>query len=245
MAVHRVDRQADELAVALGELGLDLGHVAELGGAHGREVLGVREQDGPAVADPVVEVDRALRGLGGEVGGGVVDAQGHGALQGWVGVEVIVGTGPAKVLHKIWWFSCGFLMQPMPPSHSYQFGPFRLDARGRVLYRDGERVALTPKAVDVLIALVAAHDRLVTKDELLQTVWAGTVVEEGTLASHVSMLRKALGERTHRDAAQAGLSLRRPGRRRLANRPGDRAAHAHDDLPPDGLRGRRGRRRCA
>jgi DNA-binding winged helix-turn-helix (wHTH) protein len=45
----------------------------------------------------------------------------------------------------------------------------------------------------VLIALVVAHDRLVTKDELLQTVWAGTVVEEGTLASHVSMLRKALG----------------------------------------------------
>jgi len=84
-------------------------------------------------------------------------------------------------------------MQPMPASRSHQFGPFRLDAGGRVLYRDGERVALTPKAVDVLIALVAAHDRLVTKDELLQTVWAGTVVEEGTLASHVSMLRKALG----------------------------------------------------
>jgi DNA-binding winged helix-turn-helix (wHTH) protein len=84
-------------------------------------------------------------------------------------------------------------MQPMPPSRSHQFGPFRLDAGGRVLYRDGQRVALTPKAVDVLIALVTAHDRLVTKDELLQTVWAGTVVEEGTLASHVSMLRKALG----------------------------------------------------
>ena len=82
----------------------------------------------------------------------------------------------------------------MPPSLSFQFGPFRLDAGGRVLYRGGGRVALTPKAVDVLIALVAAHDRLVTKDELLQTVWSGMVVEEGTLASHVSMLRKALGD---------------------------------------------------
>ena len=81
----------------------------------------------------------------------------------------------------------------MPPSHSHQFGPFRLDAGGRVLYRDGQRVALTPKAVDVLIALVVARGRLVTKEELLQTVWAGTIVEEGTLASHVSMLRKALG----------------------------------------------------
>ena len=82
----------------------------------------------------------------------------------------------------------------MPPSRSFQFGPFSLDAGGRALYRGGGRVALTPKAVDVLIALVAAHDRLVTKDELLQTVWSGTVVEEGTLASHVSMLRKALGD---------------------------------------------------
>ena len=82
----------------------------------------------------------------------------------------------------------------MPPRRSHHFGPFRLDAGGRVLYRDGQRVALTPKAVDVLIALVAARDRPVTKDELLETVWAGTIVEEGTLASHVSMLRKALGD---------------------------------------------------
>jgi len=94
--------------------------------------------------------------------------------------------------------SCGisvvFLNVPMPSSRSYQFGPFRLDAGGRVLYRDGERVALTPKAIDLLIALVAARERPVTKDELLQTVWAGTVVEEGSLATHVSLLRKALGE---------------------------------------------------
>ena len=75
MRVHRVDRQADELAVALGELRLHAGHVAQLGGAHWREVLRVREQTDPAVADPVVEADRAGRGLGLEVGGGVVDAQ--------------------------------------------------------------------------------------------------------------------------------------------------------------------------
>src|SRR5436190_1290047 len=43
--------------------------------------------------------------------------------------------------------------QPMPPSRSFQFGPFSLDAGGRALYRGGGRVALTPKAVDVLIAI--------------------------------------------------------------------------------------------
>ena len=48
-----VDRQADDLHVALVELGLELGHVAELGRAHRGEVLGVGEQHGPRVADPV------------------------------------------------------------------------------------------------------------------------------------------------------------------------------------------------
>jgi hypothetical protein len=75
MSVHRVDAQADQLGVALGELGLDLGHVAQLGGAHRREVLGVGEQDRPLVADPLVKVDVPLGGLGLEVGGLVVDAQ--------------------------------------------------------------------------------------------------------------------------------------------------------------------------
>ena len=82
----------------------------------------------------------------------------------------------------------------MPPGRSYQFGSFRLDAGGRVLFREGKRVALTPKAVDVLIALVEARDQPVGKDELLRKVWAGTVVEEGSLTSHISLLRKALGD---------------------------------------------------
>jgi predicted ATPase/DNA-binding winged helix-turn-helix (wHTH) protein len=82
----------------------------------------------------------------------------------------------------------------MTPSRSYQFGSFRLDAGGRVLFRGDQRIALTPKAIDVLIALVEARGQPVTKDELLRKVWAGTVVEEGSLTSHVSVLRKALAE---------------------------------------------------
>lgn len=82
----------------------------------------------------------------------------------------------------------------MTPSRSYEFGAFRLDAGARVLFRDGQRVALTPKAVDVLIILVAARGQPVTKEELLQKAWAGTIVEEGSITSHVSLLRKALSE---------------------------------------------------
>ena len=61
VAFDRVDRETNDLHVALVELGLDLGHVAQFGGAHRREVLGVAEQHAPAVAEPVVEIDVALR----------------------------------------------------------------------------------------------------------------------------------------------------------------------------------------
>ncbi|TLY61532.1 MAG: CadC-family transcriptional regulator, partial [Gammaproteobacteria bacterium] len=82
----------------------------------------------------------------------------------------------------------------MAASHQYAFGQYRLDTQARLLFRKGERVVLTPKAVDLLIALVAAEGRAIGKEELLQKVWPGAVVEEGSLTSHVSLLRKALGE---------------------------------------------------
>jgi predicted ATPase/DNA-binding winged helix-turn-helix (wHTH) protein len=82
----------------------------------------------------------------------------------------------------------------MTPGRIYQLGAFHLNADARVLLRDGRRVALTPRAVDVLVALVEAGGEPVGKEDLLRKVWAGTVVEEGSLATHVSLLRKALAE---------------------------------------------------
>lgn len=75
----------------------------------------------------------------------------------------------------------------------FLFGPFRLDAGERVLLRDGEPVALTPKAFDTLLVLVARAGRLVEKDQLLEEVWQDTYVEEKTLAQNVLTIRKALG----------------------------------------------------
>ena len=48
-------------------------------------------------------------------------------------------------------------------NHLYEFGPFRLDTTERLLSRDGESVALTPKAFDLLFVLVERHGRLVEK----------------------------------------------------------------------------------
>jgi TolB-like protein/DNA-binding winged helix-turn-helix (wHTH) protein/Tfp pilus assembly protein PilF len=73
----------------------------------------------------------------------------------------------------------------------YEFGPFRLD--GRMLFRNGRRVALTPKVVETLLVLVQADGRIVSKDELIQRVWPDTFVDETSLTSNISVLRKTLG----------------------------------------------------
>src|SRR6185369_7026251 len=76
----------------------------------------------------------------------------------------------------------------------FRFGPFVLDLAERRLSRDGRDVALAPKAQDLLVHLVRRAGHLVSKRELLDTVWPDTSVEEGILAVHVSALRKALGD---------------------------------------------------
>ena len=78
--------------------------------------------------------------------------------------------------------------------HSYEFGPFRLDARERLLLHDEEIVPLSPKAFDMLLALVENSGHLLEKNELMQRLWPDTFVEEGSLAQNISLLRKALDE---------------------------------------------------
>ena len=79
-------------------------------------------------------------------------------------------------------------------SDLYCFGQFVLDPGRRTLSRADSPVSLTPKAFDVLLFLVQNPNRLVTKEELLQAVWADTFVEEGNLKQYISHLRKALGD---------------------------------------------------
>ena len=75
----------------------------------------------------------------------------------------------------------------------YGFGTYQLDGEGRVLHREGVHVALPPKAAELLVALVQAAGTVVTREQLLERLWPDTVVEEGSLTSHISLLRKTLG----------------------------------------------------
>jgi len=78
--------------------------------------------------------------------------------------------------------------------HLYEFGPFWLDVRERLLLRDGESVPLTPKAFDLLLSLVEHHGHLLEKDELMKLIWPDTFVEESNLSSNISHIRRALGD---------------------------------------------------
>ena len=75
VTAHRIDAQSDNLAITLLKLGLQTGHIAKFRGAHRGEILGMGEQNGPAIADPFVKIDTALRGLGSEIGSFVIYAQ--------------------------------------------------------------------------------------------------------------------------------------------------------------------------
>ena len=76
----------------------------------------------------------------------------------------------------------------------YEFGRFRLDRAERLLLRDGERIPLTPKAFDLLVALVEGAGHLLEREALLKQIWPDSFVEENNLADNISRLRKTLGE---------------------------------------------------
>jgi TolB-like protein/Tfp pilus assembly protein PilF len=75
---------------------------------------------------------------------------------------------------------------------SYEFGQFRLDVSGRILFRGKAPVPLPPKAVDTLLLLVQNAGAVIGKEEIFKQVWKGAFVEEGSLTRTISILRKAL-----------------------------------------------------
>jgi DNA-binding response OmpR family regulator len=80
-----------------------------------------------------------------------------------------------------------------PRAEAASFGRFAILAAERRLLVDGTPVALGSRAFDLLAALVARRDRVVPKEELIEVVWPGLVVEDNNLQVQISALRKVLG----------------------------------------------------
>jgi DNA-binding winged helix-turn-helix (wHTH) protein len=79
-------------------------------------------------------------------------------------------------------------------NHAYEFGPFQLVPEERLLFCNGDMVALSPKDMDLLLVLVGSRGRLLQKDELMKHLWPESFVEEANLSHHVFILRKVLSE---------------------------------------------------
>src|SRR5918999_4140012 len=77
----------------------------------------------------------------------------------------------------------------------YAFGDFELDEEHYELRRAGAPIGLEPKAFRVLAYLVRYHERVVTRDELLERFWPGEFVTESALAHCIVKARQAVGDR--------------------------------------------------
>ena len=75
-----------------------------------------------------------------------------------------------------------------------KFGLFEFDPAAGLLYLGDEETLLPPKAAGVLDILLGNAGKLVTKDELLESVWEGSFVTESSLTDAVSLLRQVLGD---------------------------------------------------
>jgi DNA-binding winged helix-turn-helix (wHTH) protein len=76
----------------------------------------------------------------------------------------------------------------------YEFGPFRLDIAGEILFRGTDPLPVGRRAVAVLRALIERPGVPVSKDALMQAAWPGLTVEEGNLTVQIAALRRVLGE---------------------------------------------------
>lgn len=80
------------------------------------------------------------------------------------------------------------------PKVVYEFGPFKVDPEKRTLARGEHSVPVSPKAVETLVVLLRNSREVVSKDDLMKSVWPDAFVEEGNLSQNIFTLRKALGD---------------------------------------------------
>src|SRR6476620_3115925 len=76
----------------------------------------------------------------------------------------------------------------------YQFAEFEIDLSQQELRRLGKAVHIEPQVFDLIVHLVRHHDRIVSKDELIETIWNGRIISEAALSSRINGARRALGD---------------------------------------------------
>jgi TolB-like protein/DNA-binding winged helix-turn-helix (wHTH) protein len=82
----------------------------------------------------------------------------------------------------------------------YRFAEFEIDLSQQELRRRGEAVHIEPQVFDLIVHLVRNHDRIVSKDELIETIWNGRIISEAALSSRINGARRALGDNGNEQA---------------------------------------------
>lgn len=120
----------------------------------------------------------------------------------------------------------------------FRFADHTLDTDKRELRRGSTPIAVEPQVFDLLAYLVQTRDRVVSKDDLIASVWGGRIVSDSTLASRINAARKAIGD--NGDAQKLIQTITRRGIRFVAAvedgtaapAPGDKQAAARPAVPP-------------
>src|ERR1700735_4228598 len=81
----------------------------------------------------------------------------------------------------------------------FLLGPLQLDAGQRVLYRDGEIIALSPKSFDILLVLVENAGQVVSREAIRQQGWQDAFIEDANLTNNISQLRNVLRQQLGSD----------------------------------------------
>ena len=76
----------------------------------------------------------------------------------------------------------------------FSFADHILDTNRRELHRGAAQIALEPQVFDLLTYLVRNRERVVSKDDLIASVWGGRIVSDSTLASRINAARRAVGD---------------------------------------------------
>lgn len=100
---------------------------------------------------------------------------------------------------------------PAPEDHSrlLQFGEFTLDRQQLALSRGGQPVHLTGKAFRTLVLLVVNHGKTLSRDALLDSVWADVAVTPNTVDHAIAEIRHALND--HQEPTQFIRTIAREG----------------------------------
>ena len=80
------------------------------------------------------------------------------------------------------------------PRVQFVFDNHVLDADRRELHRGSATIAVEPQVFDLLLHLVQNRNRVVSKDDLIASVWRGRIVSDSTLASRINAARRAIGD---------------------------------------------------